>query len=122
MRPGWISALFVTLFHLAASHTERRSFVDHHQALTDHGNYHSSESDTIRFIRKRHLSRRSDHLSNEDHKRSAVGHLKILLPAATFEVLEDSYTDSDTGVSHVYLAQTYEGMRIANSDANVNVG
>ncbi|KAH8827182.1 Fungalysin metallopeptidase-domain-containing protein [Flagelloscypha sp. PMI_526] len=33
----------------------------------------------------------------------------------------DSYTDSTTGVSHVYMGQTYMGMPVTNAHMNINV-
>lgn len=38
-----------------------------------------------------------------------------------FYVRDDSYTDSRTGVSHVYLRQTVFGIDVADGDMNVNI-
>lgn len=42
-------------------------------------------------------------------------------PASSFYVRDDSYTDKNTGVTHVYLRQTMFGMEVADGDINVNV-
>ncbi|KAI0085233.1 extracellular elastinolytic metallo proteinase [Irpex rosettiformis] len=45
----------------------------------------------------------------------------VVSPASSFYVRDDSYTDKNTGVTHVYLRQTMFGMEIADGDINVNV-
>jgi extracellular elastinolytic metalloproteinase len=40
---------------------------------------------------------------------------------SSYYVRDDSYTDQNTGVSHVYLRQTLYGIEIADGDLNVNV-
>lgn len=42
-------------------------------------------------------------------------------PASSFYVRDDSYTDKNTGVTHVYLRQTMFGMEVADGDLNVNI-
>jgi extracellular elastinolytic metalloproteinase len=39
----------------------------------------------------------------------------------TYTVREDSYTDKNTGVSHVYIRQIINGIEVADGDLNVNV-
>ena len=38
-----------------------------------------------------------------------------------FFVRNDSYTDWNTGVTHVYIRQVYDGSEVFNADMNVNV-
>lgn len=42
-------------------------------------------------------------------------------PGSSFYVREDSYTDKNTGVTHVYLRQTVYGVEVADGDMNVNI-
>ena len=42
-------------------------------------------------------------------------------PGSDFYVRDDSYTDKNTGVTHVYLRQTVYGVEVADGDMNVNV-
>lgn len=39
----------------------------------------------------------------------------------SYVIREDSYTDSTTGVTHVYLRQLVNGIEVADGDANINV-
>ena len=39
----------------------------------------------------------------------------------SYVVREDSYTDSTTGVTHVYLRQLINGIEVADGDININV-
>lgn len=41
--------------------------------------------------------------------------------AMTFRVRDDSYTDDNTGVTHVYLRQIINGLEVADGDMNINV-
>ena len=40
---------------------------------------------------------------------------------SSFRVREDSYTDDNTGVTHVYLRQIVNGLEVADGDMNINV-
>ncbi|OBZ72764.1 Extracellular metalloproteinase [Grifola frondosa] len=44
-----------------------------------------------------------------------------LSPASTFAIRKDSYTDTATGVTHVYVRQYLHGVEVADGDINVNV-
>lgn len=38
-----------------------------------------------------------------------------------FKVREDSYTDKNTGVTHVYVRQYINGLEVADGDMNINI-
>ena len=42
-------------------------------------------------------------------------------PASSFVIRKDSYTDKNTGVSHIYARQYMHGIEVADGDINVNV-
>lgn len=44
-----------------------------------------------------------------------------LTPSNTYTIRKDSYTDKNTGVTHVYFRQIVNGMEVADGDINVNV-
>jgi extracellular elastinolytic metalloproteinase len=44
-----------------------------------------------------------------------------LTPENTFTIRKDSYTDKNTGVTHVYARQVVNGIEVADGDINVNV-
>lgn len=44
-----------------------------------------------------------------------------LTPEMTFTIRKDSYTDVNTGVTHVYIRQIVQGIEVADGDINVNV-
>lgn len=44
-----------------------------------------------------------------------------LTPLNTYTIREDSYTDKNTGVTHVYVRQIVNGREVINGDINVNV-
>lgn len=39
----------------------------------------------------------------------------------TFRIRDDSYTDKNTGVTHVYVRQVVFGVEVADGDININV-
>lgn len=39
----------------------------------------------------------------------------------TYRIRDDSYTDKNTGVTHVYVRQLVNGMEVADGDMNINV-
>ncbi|KAJ7280229.1 Fungalysin metallopeptidase-domain-containing protein [Mycena rebaudengoi] len=39
----------------------------------------------------------------------------------TYKIRKDSYTDSNTGVTHVYVRQIINGLEVADGDMNINV-
>lgn len=41
--------------------------------------------------------------------------------ASSFVIRKDSYTDENTGVTHVYVCQYLHGIEVADGDINVNV-
>ncbi|TCD67718.1 Fungalysin/Thermolysin Extracellular metalloproteinase 5 [Steccherinum ochraceum] len=41
--------------------------------------------------------------------------------ASTFRIRQDSYTDKNTGITHVYARQYINGVEVADGDINVNV-
>ncbi|KAI0694057.1 Fungalysin metallopeptidase-domain-containing protein [Cytidiella melzeri] len=45
----------------------------------------------------------------------------VVAAGSSFYIRDDSYTDKNTGVTHVYLRQTLYGIEIADGDLNVNV-
>lgn len=65
----------------------------------------SSDSDPIEVAR--HFV--EDHLAGR------------LTPDNTFTIRKDSYTDKNTGVTHVYVRQVVNGIEVADGDINVNV-
>jgi extracellular elastinolytic metalloproteinase len=44
-----------------------------------------------------------------------------LTPDNTFIIRKDSYTDKNTGVTHVYVRQVVNGIEVTDGDMNVNV-
>jgi len=39
----------------------------------------------------------------------------------SYRVREDSYTDSNTGVTHVYVRQVVNGLEVVDGDININI-
>src|ERR1700722_16369952 len=39
----------------------------------------------------------------------------------TYVIRDDSYTDKNTGVSHIYIRQIVNGLEVADGDINVNI-
>jgi extracellular elastinolytic metalloproteinase len=39
----------------------------------------------------------------------------------SYRIRKDSYKDSTTRVTHVYVRQTYRGLDVANGDVNINI-
>lgn len=52
---------------------------------------------------------------------SSAAHDPDFASASQFIVRSDSYTDSNTGISHVYLKQVVAGIEVADGDVNVNI-
>ncbi|RDB21981.1 Extracellular metalloproteinase MEP [Hypsizygus marmoreus] len=46
---------------------------------------------------------------------------KQLSESMSFKIRKDSYTDKNTGVSHVYIRQVVNGLEVADGDMNVNI-
>lgn len=44
-----------------------------------------------------------------------------LSEASSYKIRKDSYTDSNTGVTHVYVRQVVNGLEVADGDLNINV-
>lgn len=44
-----------------------------------------------------------------------------LLAGSSYEMRDDSYTDSNTGVTHVYYRQIINGIPVVDGDLNVNI-
>lgn len=44
-----------------------------------------------------------------------------LTDQSSFTIRKDSYTDKNTGVTHVYIRQLVNGLEVADGDFNVNV-
>ncbi len=42
-------------------------------------------------------------------------------PGSSFYVRDDSYTDKNSGITHVYIRQLLYGVEVADGDINVNV-
>jgi Zn-dependent metalloprotease len=51
----------------------------------------------------------------------ALAHLETLVPGAELQLHEDTYTDEDTGITHLYFTQMYDGFKVENAVANVNL-
>jgi extracellular elastinolytic metalloproteinase len=41
--------------------------------------------------------------------------------AASYHIRKDSYTDKNTGVTHVYVRQLVNGLEVADGDININI-
>lgn len=41
--------------------------------------------------------------------------------ASSYKIRKDSYTDPNTGVTHVYVRQMMHGLEVVNGDINVNI-
>lgn len=39
----------------------------------------------------------------------------------TYKIREDSYTDKNTGVTHVYARQVVNGLEVVDGDMNINI-
>lgn len=44
-----------------------------------------------------------------------------LSESSSFRIRKDSYTDVNTGVSHVYVRQIVNGLEVADGDMNINI-
>ncbi|KAG6819501.1 hypothetical protein H0H93_011238 [Arthromyces matolae] len=44
-----------------------------------------------------------------------------LTESMSYKIREDSYTDSNTGVTHVYVRQIVNGLEVTNGDININI-
>jgi extracellular elastinolytic metalloproteinase len=44
-----------------------------------------------------------------------------LSESTTFKIRKDSYTDKNTGVTHVYVRQVVNGLEVADGDMNINI-
>ena len=66
---------------------------------------------------------RSVEADPKDVARSFVEHHLAgrLTPQSGFTIRKDSYTDANTGVTHVYIRQLVNGIEVADGDFNVNV-
>jgi len=42
-------------------------------------------------------------------------------PSSTYKIRKDSYTDKNTGVTHVYVRQLVNGLEVADGDMNINI-
>lgn len=51
----------------------------------------------------------------------ALSHLETLVPGVKLQLHHDTYTDDDTGITHVYFTQTLDGFKVENAVANVNI-
>lgn len=58
---------------------------------------------------------------NEDALTIAQKHVEKIAPGTQYKLVPDHYTDDDTGVTHAYFVQTYNGVEIENTQINVNV-
>ena len=43
------------------------------------------------------------------------------IPGSSFYVRDDSYTDKNTGITHVHVRQTMYGFEVADGDMNINI-
>lgn len=44
-----------------------------------------------------------------------------LSSSSTYKIRDDSYTDKNTGVTHVYVKQLVNGLEVADGDMNINI-
>jgi len=44
-----------------------------------------------------------------------------LTESMSYKIRKDSYTDSNTGVTHVYVRQVVNGLEVADGDMNINI-
>lgn len=44
-----------------------------------------------------------------------------LSQVSSYKIREDSYTDKNTGVSHIYVRQIVNGLEVADGDMNINI-
>ena len=44
-----------------------------------------------------------------------------LSQSSTYKIRSDSYTDKNTGVTHVYVRQLMNGLEVADGDMNINI-
>jgi extracellular elastinolytic metalloproteinase len=44
-----------------------------------------------------------------------------LSASSTFVIRKDSYTDKNTGVTHIYVRQVVNGLEVADGDINLNI-
>jgi len=40
---------------------------------------------------------------------------------SSYKIRKDSYTDKNTGVTHVYVRQLVNGLEVADGDMNINI-
>jgi extracellular elastinolytic metalloproteinase len=41
--------------------------------------------------------------------------------ALSYKIRKDSYTDKNTGVTHVYVCQLVNGLEVTDGDMNINI-
>ncbi|KAF5319698.1 hypothetical protein D9619_008666 [Psilocybe cf. subviscida] len=46
---------------------------------------------------------------------------KNLSSSSTYKIRDDSYTDKNTGVTHIYVKQLVNGLEVADGDMNINI-
>ena len=78
------------------------------------------------YLNSKHETSKGAHQSNtsddiEDVIIIATKHVAKLAPGIEYRLLSDHYTDEDTGITHAYFLQTFEGIDIENTQINVNV-
>lgn len=59
--------------------------------------------------------------ANADPITIATEHVQKLAPGTSYRLVSDHYTDEDTGLTHVYFIQQFNGIDIENTQINVNV-
>lgn len=80
------------------------------------GTYLNSKHETSNVV---HQSCSSDCI--EDAITIATKHVAKLAPGIEYRLVNDHYTDEDTGITHAYFLQTFKGIDIENTQINVNV-
>ena len=101
--------LFVVALYHAPLHVSARRSLSIPGGI--HGAYNSVPTDAAT-----HTAR-----SSLDPLTIAARHLRSISPDLEFKLNGDHYTDTDTGVTHVFFTQTHRSLPIDNAAANVNV-
>ncbi|CCX32654.1 Similar to Extracellular metalloproteinase mep; acc. no. P46075 [Pyronema omphalodes CBS 100304] len=102
------SALFLaSILAVTSSHGVHNSINDDRSAT-----YLSNPSVPSRLDRR---------AASSDPVQIALAHFKTVSPSATLRSNGDSYTSDDSGITHVYLTQTHNGLDIINAQGNVNI-
>ena len=92
-------------------------------SLVARRNYIIPEERTVTYFNSNHEFNKNSlkARSNDDALTTAANHLQKIAPGTTYRLIPDYYTDDDTGVTHAYFIQTFNGIDIDNTQININV-